>query len=125
MTPKEAFKEIKCQYTHHECKQFPDDDMQIGVRFEEECKVVEQALTELEELKRYPTSDEVCEALQNDCKIITVIYDNGRFYDEDDGETVVSQFKVDGVSRLDFHDFIFRLDTILKIGRFYEGIEKK
>ena len=52
MTPKEAFKEIKCQYTHDECKQFPDDDMKIGVRFEEECKVVEQALTELEELKR-------------------------------------------------------------------------
>lgn len=48
MTPKEAFKEIKCQYAHDECKQFPDDDMQISVRFDEECMIVEQALTELE-----------------------------------------------------------------------------
>lgn len=107
MTPKEALKRLH----------FNKNDL-------EEYAVIEQAITELEALKRYPTSEEVCEAIQKDCKIEKLLYDNGRFYDEEDGETLVSCFDYDGKINIDFHDFIFSVDTLIKICRFYEGLGK-
>lgn len=111
MTPKEAFYKVlersEFAYVGHD-----DVDMVI------------KALTELEELKRYPTSEEVCEAIQEEYKIEKVVCENRRFYDKDDGETLVTCFICDGKLNIDFHDFIFSVDTLIKICRFYEGLEK-
>ena len=110
----EALKEIKASHL-----QAHIDSKNIGtfdIWFDEYYETIKQALTP-------PTADEVCKALQEDCKIEKVIYDNGRFYDEDDGETLVSQFKMDGIVHLDLHDFIFNIETLGKIVRFYEGLE--
>ena len=52
MTPKEAFRRIDISLSDY-----------LGEGLINERKMISQALTELEELKRYPTSEEVCEAL--------------------------------------------------------------
>ena len=69
-----------------------------------------------------PTADEVCEALQKDCKIEKVIYDNGRFYDEDDDETIVRMWE-DGTITFDEY-LLLNLKTLSLIIRFYEGLGK-
>ena len=81
-----------------------------------EFKVIVKALTP-------PTADEVCEAIQKDCKIEKVLYVNGRFYDEDDGETIVSYFDYKRKPNIILNGYIFTLETLIKICRFYEGLE--
>lgn len=106
MTPKEAFYKVlersEFAYVGHD-----DVDMVI------------KALTELEELKRYPTSDEVCEALNTFDDFDNVEYDDKTrtFYS---GEIICYSGRYECI--------IFNYDLpphlITLIGRFYEGMEK-
>lgn len=128
MTAKEAFNDITHELRQRHMDMYADCDKEsVSLVIDEMNKretIVVQALTELEALKRYPTSEEVCEAIQEECKIEKVVYKCHTFYDEEDGETLVSQFNCDGNNSIDFHDFIFSVDTLIKICRFYEGLEK-
>jgi len=83
-----------------------------------------KALTELEALKRYPTSKEVCEAIQSEYRIEQVVYRNGVFYDNSDDDIIISKYSCNDKPHLNFHDYLFSLDTLLKICRFYEGVGK-
>jgi hypothetical protein len=107
MTPKEAFKDL-----------FLD----VWKRDEETNKkqsIVLNALTELEELKRYPTSEEVCEALSE-------YYHYEVEYSKRDMtfESELSWYACfkDGV--IDFGGDKLPPHLITLIGRFYEGVGK-
>ena len=82
---------------------------------------IEQALTELEELKRYPTADEVCKALG---ELIgdEVRFISGKFYYLHKGAT--SHFLDSGVRAFTLEQLLKVPHLIILIGRFYEGLEK-
>ena len=80
---------------------------------------IEKALTELEELKRYPTSDEVCEALSEELEDNVILF-NGDFVAVEKGRVLVSRFD-DGELLLQVS---FKPHLITLIGRFYEGLEE-
>ena len=85
---------------------------------------IKQALTELEELKRYPTSEEVCEAIQSELPYGTVKYIEGNqefvFINHGEQSNITDvygdRYKVIG---------FYKSSTLSLIGRFYEGVEKK
>jgi hypothetical protein len=86
---------------------------------------IDKALDELNELKRYPTADEVCETLGREINDI-VRYENGNFYRgvkyEPDYSGIILPMEQNG--------FVFmysgwRHHIITLIGRFYEGLEKE
>ena len=120
MTPKEALKRIETvkAWNGGVYRQYTSSTEP----FMEDIINVEEALTELEELKRYPTSEEVCEAIQRDLEIEKVVYDKGRFYDEDDGETIVRMWE-DGTITFDEY-ILLNLKTLSLVIRFYEGLGK-
>lgn len=116
MTPKEAFEKIKRVVKLLQRKLETNEQ-------DENMEVVEQALTELEELKRYPTADEVCKAIQKELDYGTVEYVEGNreFMFVNHGEkqniTVVGdRYKVTR---------FFKSSTLSLIGRFYEGLGGK
>ena len=86
-------------------------------------ELVEDAYRILKDHLTPPIAEEVCKALQEDCKIKKVLYGNGRFYDEEDNETIVSQCYVDEVLNVNFQYHILNIKSITLIGRFYEGLE--
>ena len=102
-----------------------------GVRFirpigEYTLNEIIEALTELEALKRYPTSEEVCEALKDFFKnskyhnyIDTVYYsEKGKyFYTEDENRNLVEMI----FDNYYIHEISPHLVTL--IGRFYEGLK--
>ena len=99
------------------------------LQYDTEIDIVDKALSELEELKRYPTSEEVCEELSRCyCQKITYVNDeyNNGFY---------NQYKYMIMSLSDKGLIHFTQDTTWRtnnlpphimtlIGRFYEGVEK-
>lgn len=89
--------------------------------------IFEKALTKLEELKRYPTADEVCKALIDYFKkskyhsyIDTAYYsEEGKyFYTEDENRSLVALM----FDNYYIHEIPPHL--IILIGRFYEGVRK-
>jgi len=91
--------------------------------------LLREQIKELEELKRYPTADEVCEALSEWIKknveeaLSSVRYDEKSFYyfNEYDYEENIVQKTFDENIAFGIHDLPPRLITL--IGRFYEGLE--
>ena len=90
--------------------------------------VMEQSLTELEELKRYPTADEVCEALSEWLKEelptlwnYKIYHDNGGFhyYNNEDYEIYFVDY--DEVFERIFFPRYLPPHLITLIGRFYEA----
>ena len=85
--------------------------------------IIEQALAELEELKHYPTADEVCEAIQKELDYGTVEYVEGNhefvFLNHGEQSNITDvygdRYKITGFCKS---------STITLIGRFYEGVEK-
>lgn len=83
---------------------------------------IDDALAELEELKRYPTADEVCEALMNEETIDDVEY-NKKLND-----FLIFQDRYgEWLGRLSFKKIkeLLPPHLITLIGRFYEGLEEK
>jgi hypothetical protein len=93
-------------------KQFTASD----VEFDKDIEIVRQSLTP-------PTSDDVCKMIEKSCKIDKVIYERYSFIDERDDEIIVSRFKYDGKWEIDLHDFIFAVDELKAIVKFYEAQE--
>ena len=116
MTPKEALN--KAWDLVHEKYPSNDEEIQL-VRYAIKRAIdSEQVLTELEELKRYPTADEVCEALSK-------YWGNQVQYDE--RHCLFEMYVGDNTWK---PIELLRMRTnkpslITLIGRFYEGIEKK
>jgi len=81
---------------------------------------IDKALTELEEIKRYPTADEVCEALSEYFAKET-IYDK-QFKEFRKGFRVVANPRENIYNEYDLLGLPPHLITL--IGRFYEGLEK-
>lgn len=85
----------------------------------------EQALTELEALKRYPTQKEVCEAIMKHYRGKVVFYNEmARTFNEvhiTRNEETVS-FYANGEVGINYNGLPPHLITL--IGRFYEGMEK-
>jgi hypothetical protein len=122
MTPKEALKGIKqaiAEHLHLKTGVSVEKHFEY-LQYDTEIDIVEQALTELEELKRYPTADEVCEALSE-------YYHYEVEYSKRDMtfESELSWYACfkDGV--IDFGGDKLPPHLITLIGRFYEGVEKK
>ena len=113
MTPKEAFKGL-CDLSRVDNEDFK---MWVGLRHD-----VEQALTKLEELKRYPTSEEVCEALSEYLKE-PIKYVRTSFVNERETAEVCGLFGLDNYDLVDFNTPL-PPHLITLIGRFYEGLEK-
>ena len=125
MTPKEILKEIqdtefgfnfidmdgRTSYKHERVFSFKDE------RFYE----LRQALTELEELKRYPTSDEVCEALSERFDS-DVIFDGEAFVLNHADNSIAYCYKSLGDTIK--INYALPPSLITLIGRFYEGVEK-
>ena len=123
MTPKEALKRLHFNKNSLEyCDMKTDEHIMDGAEIDYEN--ILKALTELEELKRYPTSDEVCEAIQKDLGCDTVEYFGGNrefiFFNHGEKQNITDcygdRYKVIG---------FYKSSTITLIGRFYERIEKK
>lgn len=84
---------------------------------------LELLLTKLKTLKRYPTSEEVCKALQSELEYGTVEYFEGNrefmFVNHGEKANITDcygdRYKVTGS---------YKSSTLSLIGRFYEGMEK-
>lgn len=129
MTPKEKFQLLK-----YLILEAPLDKHNIG-ELETKCDLyandIEQALTELESIKRYPTAKEVCGALSKYLKaevkyIPHPIRKNG-FYLVDSGLYLVS-LGDDNQVNFSYNNWIkfnqLPPSLIVLIGRFYEGVKK-
>ena len=69
-----------------------------------------------------PTSEEVCEAIKKDFPTLNeVTYQNGRFYNKDENDIMILTYADD---TLDMCGYSFSVQTLLKICRFYEELEK-
>lgn len=81
----------------------------------------DQALTELEELKRYPTSEEVCEALSKE-------FGHTYYYGEELRDFWCEEFGSDDhmrkwyLSNEPLNELVDYPNLITLIGRFYEGL---
>ncbi len=78
MTPKEALKGIKqrINYSLHKPENVDTKERQQRRidKSEKQISIIEQALNELEELKRVPTAKEVCEAIQENLTLRKIVY---------------------------------------------------
>ena len=130
MTPKEALKGIKLAIAEHLHKQ---TGVSVEKHFEylaydTEISVVEQALNELEALKKPPAVEEVCMELSRHYKE-QVSYSNERhnhmfYFEKSRLGIVVLLFENINFIRGDYHktnDLPPHLITL--IGRFYEGLK--
>lgn len=114
MTPKEALELLKRKahtYDDEYCLPRMDCKKELDDKTDEAYQRLLKALTELEKLKRYPTSDEVCEALSEYLGCDVKYNDYGFLMDKDTSIRDLANDK--------------RFDLITLIGRFYEGVEKK
>ena len=123
MTPKEALNRIK-QYPSYRgsfYKQFTASDEE----FDKDVANVEQALTELESIKRYPTADEVCKEIEKflNTKHKVIFNNKTKLFEIPDWDVYdVLNNTIFGFQN-EIQDLPPHLITL--IGRFYEGIEKK
>ena len=132
MTPKEAFKKISIShemmaYKYNYYLNHRDEGYQMCINptWEQELDSIKQALTELEELKRYPTSEEVCEALIDYFKkskyhsyIDTAYYsEEGKYFHTEDENRSLVEIMFDNYY---IHEIPPHLITL--IGKFYEGV---
>lgn len=90
--------------------------------------IIQNALTELEELKRYPTAEEVCEALSEHEKRNVIYSDKTHefYYLEYEGKVgeykqFITETYGDGLWSLGVY---IPPHIITLIGRFYEGVEE-
>jgi len=129
MTPKEAL-EIIYSYQSWDC--YNDEPNLLSDVELEALNVLKNALTELEELKRYPTSDEVCEAL-SECEDLDK-HSFITYIPEDKSFTLFKQFRADDCYETDLVRYeqgtiyianYYSPSIITLIGRFYEGMEEK
>ena len=127
MTPKEALELLKRKahtYDDEYCLPRMDCKKELDDKTEEAYQRLLKSLTELEELKRYPTSDEVCKALSEYLKE-PIKYDDviQIFYSvyEDEIETYARYYK--GREELQVVN-ILPPHLITLIGKFYEGVGK-
>ena len=124
MTAKEAFNDIAHELRQRHMDMYADCDKEIiSLVIDEMNKretIVDQALDELEELKRYPTADEVCKALSE-------YYHYEVEYSKKDMtfESELSWYACfkDGI--IDFGGDKLPPHLVTLIGRFYEGLENK
>lgn len=114
MTPKEAFKALADKKI---IENAIGEYNTIRETFEDECVTIEQALTELEELKRYPTAEEVCEVLSKELEDSVILF-YGDFVATNKNRVVASKF--DDGEILTQISLPPHLTTL--IGRFYEGV---
>lgn len=94
---------------------------------------IDKAIAELEELKRYPTADEVCEALkkwieeQNKYGIMFISVEYNQETKTFWINKTYGEFhylaRLDGIGQLDLGNNHYPPHLITLIGRFYEGIE--
>ena len=91
--------------------------------YDEELNIIRKALTELEELKRYPTSDEVCLSIMKHYDSKIVFYNEmAKTFNEvhlTRNEEVVSKY-TNGEVGINYNALPPHLITL--IGLFYEGI---
>ena len=110
MTPKEAIERII-------------ENLPTYKGFLDDITVVKQVLTELEELKRYPTSKEVCLSIMKHYDSKIVFYNEmAKTFNEvhlTRNEEVVSNY-ANGEVGINYNALPPHLITL--IGRFYEGI---
>ena len=123
MTPKEALKGIKQAIAEHLHKQ-TGENVEKHFKYVTEIDIVDKALNELEELKSYPTAEEVCEAL-SDYLEKKVKYVGHSFMLLDGFEVVDTNLDdIDG-------NYLPRINLqippylIIMIGKFYESLEEK
>ena len=122
MTPKEATD--KSTITKQVVINTPTSARLLPITADEKViDEIQQALTELEELKRPPTSDEVCEVL-SDYFGFDYYYQDGYFY-RSNGIKYIYPIKVSGFIEIQMYDGHLPLHLIMLIGRFYEGLEEK
>ena len=127
---KEALKKIGST-TYYDWNNKP-----LSEHFKEEFDSIDKSLTELEELKRYPTADEVCVELDKwyieatgDLLIANI---NDFTYDENEKrfyKRMLNKPHQMTICRLDTNDCVQLREPlsphlITLIGRFYEGLEK-
>lgn len=120
MTAKKALEKIGST-TYYDWNNIP-----LSEHFKEEFDRVDKSLTELEELKRYPTADEVCEALSEFYRklMMDIYYDeklNSFCYGEYGDISV--EVGLDKNGNLKIKEYL-PPHLITLIGRFYEGLEK-
>lgn len=119
MTPKEALKGM-CDLS-----KVDDEDFRMWVGLKGD---IENALTELETLKRYPTSDEVCEALSKWIEENAIFSPSEVYYDDKKQSFEVGKYEPSVCYKDDemiwFNWFRLPPHLITLIGRFYEGMEK-
>ena len=113
MKPKEAFKGL-CDLS-----KVDDEDFRMWVGLKSD---VEQALTELEELKRYPTAEEVCEALSERFDS-DVIFDGEAFVLNHADNSIAYCYKSLGDTIK--INYALPPSLITLIGRFYQSLEVK
>ena len=120
MTPKEALKRLHFNKNSLEyCDMKTDEHIMDGAEIDYEN--ILKALTELEELKRYPTSDEVCEALSERFDS-DVIFDGEAFVLNHADNSIAYCYKSLGDTIK--INYALPPSLITLIGRFYEGVEK-
>lgn len=121
MTPKEALNKLDNLAQWYESDVVGRGYEEAKRNREELTRTIDQALTELEELKRYPTADEVCKALSeyiND----EVRFIDGKFCYLHRGAT--SHILDSGVRTFTLEQLLKKPSLITLIGCFYEGLEK-
>jgi hypothetical protein len=147
MTPKQALKwlflkaskqhrqlwEIKLTKPYDERKRLVDEitsdlDDHYG-ELNDTFYTIDQALTKLEELKRYPTADEVCKALGEYLERTVKMDIDNTFYYSDKNKLGEYDEIICGYGWEHKHHTVgFDMDLpphlITLIGRFYEGLEK-
>jgi hypothetical protein len=125
MTSKEALKKLDSLARWYESDVVSHGYEEAKKHREELTSVIMKSLTELEELKRYPTADEVCKAL-GEYFGRNVYYGKGYFlYRKEEFYNqpflVASKYKS---GLIEITKNILPPHLITLIGRFYEGIEK-
>lgn len=125
MTPKEALEKLVKNVvtsTDEETWKLLTEDSKYPLKQLEEYKLIVQTLTELEALKRYPTADEVCEALSEYHLFDMVEYDKKTqtFYSGDN----ICYMGIDYQDKpIIIFDYELPPHLITLIGRFYEGLK--
>lgn len=116
MTPKEALNELGRRLASVDTSSTIEED------HDDVFPIIRNAITELEELKRYPTADEVC-------KVLSDYFGNKILYQQKEktfsyiGGQLVYQSSFDN-NKIVVNSIAYSPCLITLIGRFYEGLEK-
>ena len=126
MTPKEALHTIYKPVDYEVA--ILDLDLDVSVE-DEVYKVLYKAIKEFEELKRYPTTEEVCNELNKYLKNdVDVLYVNGSFYfkcvNYRNEETLTFISLSSNYGKTYYIKYPLPAYLLILLGRFYEGVEK-